>query len=72
MKDKDFDSEKLKESGQAFMAQIAILSKKVRMHMENMSATDAEKLGITQQEIVNKVNSLNGEISTLRDKLNRM
>lgn len=69
MKAKDFDSEKLKESGQVFMAQLAEMSKKLRMHMENVSGTDAEKLGITHQDVVNKVNSLNGELSKLSDKL---
>lgn len=72
MKDKDFDAEKLKESGQVFMAQLSGMSKKLRMHMENISGTDAEKMGISHKDIVSKVHQLNGELSKLKDKLDSL
>lgn len=70
MKDKDI--KKMTEYAAKLAEQIQKVSFNMQEKILNLTEKEVKDLNVTEQEVKNKVDQLNGELKSLRDKINNL
>lgn len=69
MKDKDFDPKVLKQSAEQMLDQITKASALIKERMSGVTDSEAFAKAVSKEDIDKKINQLNGELFSLKNKI---
>lgn len=69
MKDKDFDPKVLKQSAEQMLDQITKASALIKERMSGVTDSEVFAKAVSKEDIDKKINQLNGELFSLKNKI---